>query len=159
MIADLGLALSVVSAGLWSGLLLTLTTMLHPICAADSPGDFARDLRRFLPIARRSPTNYVLVLLLLFAPVLALIGLRAQVSSAPFVLTALGLAATIAGPLLGSRLLAEPNYDVILGWDPQAVPDDWLVARARYFRFNWVRGWLTWIAFALFAAATYLHLT
>jgi hypothetical protein len=45
-------------------------------------------------------------------------------------------------------LLAGPNCDVILGWDPRAVPADWQGARARYFRLNWLRlrAWLTWLA-------------
>jgi hypothetical protein len=46
-------------------------------------------------------------------------------SGAPFVLAAIGLALTIAGPLLVSNLLAEPNYDELLGWDPEAMPADW----------------------------------
>jgi hypothetical protein len=159
MTAEIGLLTSVVAAGLWSGLLLTVTTLLHPMFATDDGRAFALDLRRFLPVARKSPTNYILVVLLLVAPVVALVGLADDVGSAPFVLTALGLVATVAGPLLGSRLLAEPNYEVILGWDPAAVPADWQIARRRYFRWNWLRGALTWIAFALFGVATYLHLT
>ena len=72
---------------------------------------------------------------------------------------AFGLAVTIAGPLLTSRLYAEPNYDVILSWDPEAVPPDWRIARARWLRLNWIRTVLTLLALALFTAATYLHLT
>ena len=159
MIAELGLLTSVVAAGLWSGLLLTVTTLLHPMFAADDARAFRLDLGRFLPVARTSPTNYILVVLLLVAPVVALVGLADDVAGAPFVLTALGLVATVAGPLLGSRLLAEPNYKVILGWDPDAVPADWRTARARYFRWNWLRGGLTWLAFALFGVATYLYFT
>jgi hypothetical protein len=158
MIAEVGLGLSVVAAGLWSGLLLTLTTILHPLYAPQDGRGFATDMRRFLPIARRSATNYILVCGLLVAPVVALIGLRHEPAGAPFVLTAVGFAATVAGPLLSSRFLAEPNYEVILGWDPGAVPAGWRVARARYFRLNWIRAVLTWIAFALFVAAAYLHL-
>ena len=78
---------------------------------------------------------------------------------APFVLTAAGFAATVAGPLLTSRFLAEPNYEVILGWNPEAVPADWRTVRARYFRLNWIRGVLTWVAFALFVTAAYVHLS
>ena len=33
MTADIGLGLSVVATALWSGLLLTLTTILHPMFA------------------------------------------------------------------------------------------------------------------------------
>lgn len=159
MIAELGLGLSVVAAGLWSGLLLTLTTILHPLYAPQDARGFATDMRRFLPIARRSPTNYILVCALVVAPAVALIGLRHEPTEAPFVLTALGFAATVAGPLLTSRFLAEPNYEVILGWDLEAVPADWRTARARYFRLNWIRAGLTWVAFALFVAAAYVHLS
>jgi hypothetical protein len=147
----------VVTTALWSGLLLTLTTILHPMFAPRDAAGFVEDLRRFLPIARRSPTNHVLVIAMVCSPVVALVGLRDQAGSAPFVLTAVGLAAVVTGPVLMSRLLAEPNYDVILGWDPAAVPEDWQVARARYFRVNWVRGALTWLALTLFVIAAATH--
>ena len=58
---------------------------------------------------------------------------------------------------LASGRLAEPDYAVILGWDPDAVPPDRGVARARYSRLNWLRAALTWLALALFVAAAYLH--
>lgn len=159
MIAEIGLGLAVVCAGLWSGLLLTLTTILHPVYAAEDAVGFAKALRGFLPVARRSPTNYVLVTGLVLAPALALFGLRDDPTGLPFVLTAIGLALTVIGPLLMSRLFAEPNYDVILGWDPAAVPADWRTTRHRYFTLNWVRGAFTWAAFALFLAAAYSYLS
>lgn len=159
MIAEIGLGLSVVASGLWSGLLLTVTTILHPLYTARDACGFTADMRRFLPIARRSPTNYVLVVALLLAPVVALVGLALEGAfGAVFVLTAVGLAATVAGPLLVSDRLAEPNYAVILGWDPNQPPDDWRTARGRWLRHNWTRGALTWTAFALFLAAAYVHL-
>ena len=96
---------------------------------------------------------------LVIAPVVALVGLWDQPSSAPFILTATGLAATVLGPLLTSRYFAEPNYEVILSWDRDAVPNDWKAVRDRYFLLNWIRAALTWAAFALFVAAAYAHLT
>ncbi|WP_448618536.1 hypothetical protein [Geodermatophilus sp. URMC 65] len=117
------------------------------------------DMRRFLPIARRSPTNYVLVIALIVSPVVALVGLWHQFGSAPFILTAAGLTATAAGPLLLSSRPAEPNHAVILSWDPDAVPQDCGVARARYSRLNWQRAALTWLALGLFVAAAHLHVT
>ena len=158
MIAEIGLFLALVCAGLWSGLLLTLTTILHPMYAARDGHGFAEDLGRFLPIARRSPTNYVLVTGLLVGPATALVGLRDDPTGAPFLLTTLGFALTIIGPLLLSRFAAEPNYDVILGWDPAAVPDNWRAVQIRYFALNWIRGAFTWTAFGLFLAATYTYL-
>ena len=150
----IGLGVAVVSTGLWSGLVLTLTTILHPIYAAQDRRGFATELGLFLPVARRSPTNYLLVSGMVVGPALALFGL----SGAPLVLTAIGLAVVVAGPLLVSRYAAEPNYDVILGWDPAAVPAGWEATRRRYFRLNWVRAVCTWVAFGLFLAAAYTHL-
>ena len=150
----IGLGLAIVATGLWSGLLLTLTTILHPIYAAQDQRGFATELRLFLPVARRSPTNYLLVAGMIVGPVLAIIGL----SGVPLALTGAGLALVVAGPLLVSRYAAEPNYDVILGWDPAAVPAGWLATRRRYFALNWIRGVCTWVAFALFLAAAYTYL-
>jgi hypothetical protein len=61
VLATYGLLAAVVATALWSGLLLTLTTILHPLYVRRDAAGFARDMHRFLPIARRSPTNYVLV--------------------------------------------------------------------------------------------------
>jgi hypothetical protein len=61
MTVDTSLGLSIVLAGLWSGLLLAVISLLHPMYAAQDSGGFATDLQRFLPVARRSPTNWVAV--------------------------------------------------------------------------------------------------
>jgi hypothetical protein len=87
------------------------------------------------------------------APVVALGGLADDPGEAPFILTAIGLVLTVAGPLLVSNRLAEPNYDVMLAWDPTAMPADWEAKRRRYLALNWVRAATTWTAFALFLAA------
>ena len=107
----------------------------------------------FLPTARTAPFNYINVVGMVVAPVIALIALADDPGATPFVLTALGLALTVAGPLLVSNRLAEPNYDVILAWEPEAVPSDWEAVRARYFALNWIRAFATWAAFACFLAA------
>ena len=100
--ADVMLALCVVLAGLWSGLLLAVTTLLHPMFRRMDGADFAHTIQRFLAVARRSPTNWIIVWGLLLAPTAALVALRD--SSVAFVLTALGLAACVAGPLLLSLI-------------------------------------------------------
>lgn len=143
----------VVFAGLWSGLLAMLTTILHPMIARMDGSSFARFLGDFLPTARTAPFNYINVVGMVVAPVIALIALADDPGATPFVLTALGLALTVAGPLLVSNRLAEPNYDVILAWEPDAVPSDWEAVRARYFALNWIRAFATWAAFACFLAA------
>lgn len=62
MSTEIWLGTAVVLAGLWSGLLLTVTTILHPIYAARDARGFRQELGWFLPVARRSPTNYILVI-------------------------------------------------------------------------------------------------
>jgi hypothetical protein len=147
------LAACVLFSGLWSGLLAMLTLIMHPMLAAMDGYDFARFLRAFLPVARRAWFNYACVFGMLLAPIAALIALRDDVASAPFVLAAIGLVLTVAGPLLVSNRLAEPNYDVMLAWDPEAMPADWEATRERYFALNWIRAAVTWAAFALFLVA------
>ncbi len=87
------------------------------------------------------------------APIVALVALGDDPSATPFVLTAIGRGLTVAGPLLVSNRLAEPNYDVMLAWDPVQMPADWEAGRRRYFTLNWVRALATWGAFGVFLAA------
>ena len=159
MNADLWLCLTIVIAGLWSGLLLTVTTILHPMFASEDDVGFRHDLGRFLPIARRSPTNYVLVIGLVVAPAIALAAMRDEVSGAPFVLTAIGLVFTFIGAMVISRFAAEPNYDVILSDETPAGSQRWTTARRRYFTLNWVRGAFVWTALGCFSAAGYMSWT
>ena len=44
-------------------------------------------------------------------------------------------------------------YDVMLAWDPEAMPADWEAGRRRYLALNWVQAAATWTAFALFLVA------
>jgi hypothetical protein len=151
-VEEWALIASVVFSGTWSGLMATLTTVLHPMMAAMQGSDFARFLRAFLPTARHAPFNYAAVVGMVIAPTIALFALD-DTGGTAFILTAIGLGLTVTGPLLVSRLLSEPNYDVMLGWDPDALPPNWEAVRARYFALNWIRAIATWAAFGLFLAA------
>src|SRR5918994_3011879 len=143
------LAACVVFSGLWSGLLM-LTLVMHPMLRVMTGRDFARFLRAFLPVARHAWFDYFAIFGMIVAPIVALGG---DLSGTPFVLTAIDLALTVAGPLLVSNRLAEPNYDVMLTWDPEAIPADWEARRWRYFALNWIRFVATLAAFGLFLAA------
>ena len=78
--------------------------------------------------------------------------------STPFVLTAIGLALTLGGNAAVSNRIAEPNYDRMLAWDPNRMPDDWQGDRRFYFKLNWIRAASTWTAFGLFLAALVVEL-
>ena len=73
------------------------------------------------------------------APIVALVILWDDRSSASFVLTAIGLAIVIVGVYVVSNVWKEPHYDVMLAWDPEAMPADWEAGRRRYFAINWIQ--------------------
>jgi hypothetical protein len=52
---------------------------------------------------RHAPFNYVAILGMVVAPVVAIVGLADDPGEAPFILAAIGLARTVAGPLLVSN--------------------------------------------------------
>ena len=89
----------------------------------------------------------------LLAPVVALILLREHTDTAMFWLTLAGWLAFFAGPILGSRFVAEPLYDVMLSWDAHQPPADWQATRARYYRINAIRTTGSLAALVLFVAA------
>ena len=148
---------SVVFTGLFSGLYAMLNLIFHKVMGAMDGPEFSRFLRGFLPIARQSPFNYVVVIGMVVAPAVALIATD-DAGSTPFVLTAIGLALTLGGNAAVSNRIAEPNYDRMLAWDPEHMPDDWHAVRSYYFRLNWIRAISTWTAFGLFLAALVVEL-
>jgi hypothetical protein len=150
------LAASVVFSGLWSGLLAMLTLVMHPMLAAMDGGEFERFLRAFLPVARKAWFNYVCAIGMAIAPIVALVILGDDPGSPSFVLTAIALAAVVVGVYVVSNVWKEPHYDVMLAWDPDAMPADWEAGRQRYLTLNWVQAAATWTAFALFLAALVL---
>ena len=152
-VEQLALIASVVFAGMWSGLLGMLTLVMHPMLAAMNGAEFERFLRAFLPVARKAWFNYACAIGMAVAPIVALVSLRDDVTSMPFVLTAIGLAIVIVGVYGVSNLWKEPLYDVMLRWDPEAMPAAWAAGRRRYFVINWIQAAATWTVFALFLAA------
>jgi hypothetical protein len=153
---ELSLAVSVVFAGLWSGLLATLTTIMHPMLAAMEGRDFRNFMGAFLGSARKAWFNYVCAIGMAIAPIVALLALWGDWSSTPFVLTAIGLAFVIVGVYVVSNVWKEPHYDVMLAWDPEAMPTGWEAGRRRYFAINWIQAASTWTVFGLFLAALIL---
>ena len=151
--AEWALAAGVVFAGLWSGLLGMLTLVMHTMLAAlDGPG-FLGFMRAFLPVGRKAWFNYVCAIGMAVAPIVALVMLWSDASSTSFVLTAIGLVFVVVGVYVVSNVWKEPHYDVMLAWDPEAMPADWEAGRRRYFALNWTQLAATWAAFALFLVA------
>jgi hypothetical protein len=150
---DVLLAISVFSIGLFTGLLMTVLFFFQRALRELSGSEFALVMKRFLGITRTHPLNYAMVLTSGFVPIAALLALREQVGSAAFLLTLVGLLAFWCGSILPSTFIAQPVYGVFMGWDIDAPPQDWRVARDRYFRVNVVRGLGSVTAFICFVVA------
>jgi hypothetical protein len=112
------------------------------------PLPFPREGRR-----EKAWFDYVCALGMAIRPIVALVTLWDDRSSASFVLTAIGLALVVVGVYVVSNVWKEPHYDVMLAWDPEAMPADWAAGRRRYFALNWILAAATWAAFALFLVA------
>jgi uncharacterized membrane protein len=150
---DALMAISILSTGLFTGLLMTIVFFFEKALSGLSGPQFTSVMRRFLAITRTHPLNYAMVLTSGFVPIATLVVLREHPGSGAFVLTIGGLLAFWGGPILTSRFFAEPLYDIFLSWDIEAPPDDWLRARERYFRVNVIRGLCSVTALICFVVA------
>ena len=150
------LAASVFVSGLASGLLGMLSAIMRPMLAAMDGGDFRNLMEAFLQYAGHSwgqVFNFAWSIGMTIGPVVALVLLWDDPGSTSFVLTAIGLGIVIVGVLVVSNVWKTPTYNVILAWDPEALPADWEAGRRRYFAINWLQLAVTWVAFALFIGA------
>jgi uncharacterized membrane protein len=153
ILTDALMAITVLSTGLFTGLIMTAVFFFEKALRDLSGPQFALVMQRFLAIARTHPLNYAMTLISGFVPIATLIGLREHLGSGAFVFTLVGLLAFWAGPILTSRYVVEPLYDVFVGWDADAPPDDWRRARERYFGINVIRGLCSVVAFVCFVVA------
>jgi MFS family permease len=150
------LAATVFLSGLASGLLGMLSTIMRPMLAAMKGRDFRNFMEAFLRFADKSwgrAYNYAWSLGMAIGPVVALVLLWDDSGSTSFVLTAIGLGIVLVGIWLVSNVWKTPTYNVILAWDPEALPADWEAGQRRYFTINWIQLVTTWSAFALFLVA------
>jgi hypothetical protein len=153
---ELTLAASAFVSGLAAGLLGMLCTIMRPMLAAMDGRDFQEFMEGFLRFAAHSwgrVFNYAWSLGMTFGPAAALVLLADDPGSTSFVLTATALVLVIGGVLVVSNAWKTPTYNVILGWDPAALPADWEAGRRRYFLINWIQLATTWAVFALLLAA------
>lgn len=155
-VEEWALVASAFFAGLASGLLGMLSTIMRPMLEEMSGRDFRAFMGAFLRFAERSwgkAFNFAWALGMGIGPIVALVLLRDDPGSTAFVLTAIGLGVVIVGVYVVANVWKEPHYKVILAWNPEAMPADWEAGRRRYFTINWIQLATTWTAFALFLVA------
>jgi MFS family permease len=150
------LAATAFLSGLASGLLGMLSAIMRPMLAAMDGSDFRNFMEGFLRYADHGlgkVFNYAWSLGMTIGPIVALVLLGDDPGSTSFVVTAIGLGIVIVGVLIVSNVWKTPTYNVILAWDPEALPAGWEATRRRYFTINWLQLAVTWAAFALFLVA------
>jgi len=150
------LAVTVFFSGLASGLLGMLSAIMRPMLAAMDGRDFRNFMETFLQYAGKSwgkAYNYAWSLVMTLGPAVSLVLLADDPGSTAFVLTAIGFGIVIVGVLVVSNVWKTPTYNLILAWDPEALPADWETGRQRYFTINLIQLGVTWGAFALFIGA------
>jgi hypothetical protein len=150
------LAASAFFSGLAAGFLGGLCTIIRPMQAAMDGRGFRNFMEAFLRFAAHSSGrafNYAWSLGMFIGPIVALVFLWDDPGSTSFVLTAIGLGIVILGILVVSNVWKTPHYNVILAWDPDAMPADWEAGRRTYFTINWIQLATSWTAFALFLLA------
>lgn len=150
------LAIIIFFSGLASGLLGMLCTIMRPMLTQMSGPDFRNFMEDFLQFAGKglgAIYNLAWSLVMFLGPMVALVLLWDDRGSSSFVLTVIGLVIVTVGVIIVSNAVKTPHYNVMLAWDPEAMPPDWEAGRAKYFLINWIQMVTTWSAFALFLAA------
>ena len=150
------LAATVFFAGLASGLLGMLCTIMRPMLEEMEGRDFRRFMEAFLRFADQSwgkAYNLGWSLGMFLLPIVALVLLWDDRGSTSFVLTGIGLVIVVVGVIILSNAVKTPHYRVMLAWDPEAMPASWEAGRDKYFAINWIQMVTTWSAFVLFIAA------
>jgi hypothetical protein len=153
------LAATVFLSGLATGLLGMLSAIMRPMLAAMDGRDFRNFMEAFLRYAGHSwgkVYNFAWSMGMVFGPIVALVLLWDDRGSDSFLLTAIGLGISLVGIWIVSNAWKTPTYNIILAWDPEALPADWEAGRRRYFTINWIQLAVTWTAFGLFLAAVIL---
>jgi hypothetical protein len=133
-----------------------LCTIMRPMLQAMDGASFRRFMGAFLRYADHGlgkAFNYLWSLGMFLGPIVALVLLWDDPGSAPFVLTAIGLAIVTVGVIIVSNVWKTPHYKVMLAWNPEAMPPNWEAGREKYFTINWIQLVSTWAAFGLFLAA------
>ena len=143
-------------SGLAAGLLGMLCTIMRPMLQAMDGRDFRNFMEAFLRCADHGlgkAYNLAWAIVPVFGPIVAPVLVWDDPGSTSFILTAIGLGIVLVGIWLVSNVWKTPTYNLILAWDPGAMPADWEAGRRRYFTINWIQMAVTWSAFALFLFA------
>jgi uncharacterized membrane protein len=137
-LVDAALIVSIISTGLFAGLMMTLVVIMQRMWAALPVTTYMEAMQSFLPAAKGNLFVTIIMFLPIFAPVGVLVGLRNESESSQFLLTLVGLILA-CGPFLVTLRLNFPIYDAMMHWQPTNPPHNWQQTRTRFFVLNLLR--------------------
>lgn len=144
------LGISALCSGLFAGFILAMLSVVEQTLRGLSAERYAHTMQGIITNGRKS--HVVLILLLLPIPT-TLVALTALPLNEVFILAFAGALVYLSASLLVSNRIAEPLYDTMMAWSPDAPPDDWQVYRKRWFRINQLRFAGSLIGCVLYALA------
>lgn len=128
-----------VMMGLFAGLIIGMMSVIQSMLSGLTATEYARVMQGIIREGRRSRVILVLLLAPIALALPVLILMSTQATPDVFGLAVTGVAVYVAGAFFGSRMLAEPLYDQIMGWDVETPPTNWQEFRRRWLRINMVR--------------------
>jgi hypothetical protein len=138
ILAEIMLILSIIAAGLFAGLMLTLVVILHRMWLTMPAETYIRSMQTFLPAAKGNPFITTITLLPIIAPIAALVDGRANAGTGAFGLTLIGLILAFC-PLLITLRLNFPIYQTMMNWQTASPPANLPQTRTRFQALNLAR--------------------
>lgn len=145
--------LSVVSTGLFAGLMMTLVFLLQRQWNDQDRATYATSFRQFLLAAKGHPLVTLLTFASFIAPsILAVLAFRAGLRDVG-TLDAIAAGTFFLGCFLVTTLLNLPIYDRVIAWQDESDAGEWQAVRTRFFVLNLIRFTCALASFLLLAVA------
>ncbi|GEM_PF-3473155 len=139
MVLDFLFIISIISVGLFSGLMMTLVFLLQKQWERLSKNEYIIYFKGFLLVAKGNPLISVLTFLsFLFPIVLGIIHMLDNNSLKGIALLASGVVFFI-GCFMVTLKLNLPIYNKVINWDSEDDAADWEIVRTRFYRLNIIR--------------------
>lgn len=153
----IALAVSLLTMGLFSGLMFSLVVLLQPKWDQQTAFEYITDIQPFLKVGKGNPMVMLVLFVGLLAPIPALLTdnvLTTEVSG----LVLLSLIVFAVGPLGVTVVLNLPTYTALLSLDAGQPAEQWADLRRRFYHLNLLRFIASTTAFILMISALIVQL-
>ncbi|MGF1505994.1 MAG: anthrone oxygenase family protein [Anaerolineae bacterium] len=154
----IALAVSVLAAGLFSGLMFTLIFLMQLKWDRQTAAEYFTDIQPFLEVGKGNRVIALVLFVGLLAPIPALLGTGDLQTGAVTLLILTGMIIFGLGALGVTVVLNLPTYHAIMSLNPQSPDDSWQTLKQRFFRLNLMRFIASFVALLLFVAAIAIQL-